>query len=220
MDSHQIERLINAYSMPKYCATSPTKLHHLIGKLASVIEGGVPGVVVEMGCFNGGSSLYIRALLDLLKSDKEFHVYDSWQGVPEPTAEDEFAPYQFQKGEVASTRENFERTLLDRDLKLPVIHSGWFAEIPDAEYPPEVAFAFFDSDLYQPILDSWNKIYPRLSPGGIVLLDDYEMLRTPGVKLACDAFLADKPERIQQCEAPYQAYCKPGFTGGAYLVKL
>lgn len=219
MNSHQIERLINSRSMPKYCATSPTKLHHLIGQLSSVVERDIPGDVVELGCFNGGSSIYIRAALDLLGSKKKFHVYDSWQGVPEPTIEDAFEPYPFKKGEVVSTRENFEKTFLERSLGLPCIHSGWFAEIPAIEWPASIAFAFMDSDLYQPILDSWEKVYPRMSPGGVVLLDDYEMCRTPGVKLACDAFLADKPERIQQCEAPYQAYCKPGFTGGAFLVK-
>jgi O-methyltransferase len=220
VNAHQIEQLINSYSMPKYCATSPTKLHHLIGHLSSVVENNIPGDVVELGCFNGGSSIYVRAVLDALHSQKTFHVYDSWLGVPQPTEEDLFPPYQFQKGEIASTRSNFENTFTERDLKLPVIHSGWFAEIPDAEYPNQIAFAFLDSDLYQPILDSWIKIYTKLSPGAVVLLDDYGMMRTPGVKLACDAFLVDKPESIQQCSAPYQAYCQPGFTGGAFLVKL
>jgi len=220
MDPHQIERLINSYSMPKYAATSPTKLHHLIGLLSSVIEERVPGDVVELGCFNGSSSLYVRAVLDLLKCDRQFHVYDSWQGVPEPTSQDEFPPYQFQKGEIASTRENFEKTFEERGLKLPIIHSGWFADIPDAEYPDHISFAFMDGDLYQSMLDGWRKVYAKLSPGGVVLLDDYGMLRTPGVETACDDFLADKPERVQQCPAPYQAYCKPGFTGGGFLVKL
>jgi O-methyltransferase len=215
MDQHQIEKLIY-----KYPFVDPTKLRHLITLLVGVLEKKIPGDVVEMGVLNGGSSNYIRAVLNIFQSDKEFHAYDSWQGVPAPTEHDDFPPFPYLKGELTGSREQYIKRLQGQGLELPIIHSGWFAEIPDDEYPSNIAFAYLDSDLYQSILDSWNKIYERLSPGAVVLVDDYGMLRTPGVKRACDTFLLNKPESIVLCPEPYQGYCEPGFTGGAYLVKL
>lgn len=214
MDQHQIEQLIY-----KYPFVDPTKLRHVITLLVKALEKNVPGDIVEMGVFHGGSSNYIRAVLDIFQSNKKFHVYDSWQGMPDPSPQDN-SPFPFLKGDLSGSREHFVKRLVNQGLEPPIIHSGWFAEIPDNEYPPTIAFAYFDSDLYQSIFDSWEKIYKRLSPGAIVLVDDYGMLRTPGVKKACDIFLRDKPESIILCEAPYQGYCEPGFTGGAYLVKL
>lgn len=219
MNCHDVEKLINKYPLPPYSATNPSKLRVLIDLLVGVVEKGVAGEVVEMGCFNGGSSIFIQAVLKCLYSSKLFHVYDSWEGVPAPTYHDEFRPYPFHQGELATTREVFVATMTERGLPLPCIHSGWFASMPEAEYPKKVSFAYFDGDLYQPILDSWKTIYHRLSVGAVVLVDDYGMLRTPGVKKACDDFLRDKPETMVNCPFSYQGYCESGFAGGAVLVK-
>ena len=47
----------------------------------------IEGDVVELGCNKGGTSIWIRRILDIYKNkfniDKEFHVYDSWEGVPD-----------------------------------------------------------------------------------------------------------------------------------------
>lgn len=200
--------------------SSPSKMYHVLLELRRVVAADVPGHVVELGCFAGGTTVMVRRLLDALgERDRELHVYDSWQGVPGPSGQD--APaipgvVGFGRGDCACARESFEQRFAAEGLSLPRVHSGWFAEIPDEEYPSPIAFALFDGDLYSSIVDSFAKIYPKLSRGARVVVDDYEWERLPGVKLACRDFLRDKPEREQVIEN----YFGPGLGGGAVVVKL
>ncbi len=62
--------------------------------------------------------------------------------------------------------------------------------------PGPIAFAHLDVDLYKPTLHSLECIWPKLSPGGIILLDDYcdaklynNQNAFPSVKRASDEFL-------------------------------
>ena len=94
---------------------------------------------------------------------------------------------------------NFDRY----GLRQPVVHAGWFDDtLPDG-LPERIAFAHLDGDLYASIRVSLEHVYPRLSHGAICLIDDYcdrqlldEYDYLPGVKKACDEFLADKPEQV------------------------
>ena len=64
-------------------------------------------------------------------------------------------------------------------------------------------------------MDSFAKVYGKLSKGARVVIDDYAWERLPGVKQACADFLRDKPER----EVLLPDYYGPGIGGGALLVK-
>lgn len=200
--------------------SSPSKMYHVLMELYQVICAGIPGHVVELGCFAGETAGQMRRLLMALgQEDRELHVYDSWQGVPEPLAQD--IPEDpriggFRKGMCVCARGNFEQHFAREALPLPHIHSGWFAQIPDAEYPQPIAFAFFDGDMYSSIVDSFTKVYSKLARGARIVVDDYEWEPLPGVKRGCQDFLQDKPEREQEIPD----YFGPGLGGGARVVKL
>lgn len=167
----------------------------------------VPGDVVELGCNVGTTALYIRRLLNILNNGKVSHVYDSFEGLPDAIEHDGNPP-RLNKGNLAKEQSAFEQSFKDAGLEFPVIHKGFFGEIPDHEYPEQISFAFFDGDLYTSILDSFRKVYHKVSKGGIIIVHDYEGAGLPGVKKACDLFLEDKPEKI--CEV---------FHGMAKIVK-
>ena len=200
--------------------SSPSKMYHVLMELHRVLRADVPGHVVELGCFVGETTVQLRRLLDAWgQSHRELHVYDSWRGVPAPSAED--VPVVpgvagFPMGNCGCSRESFEQHFSRVGLPLPRVHSGWFSEIPDDEYPSPIAFALLDGDMYSSIVDSFSKIYAKLSPGARVVVDDYEWEVLPGVKTACQHFLRDKPEREQVIED----YFGPGLGGGALVVKL
>jgi O-methyltransferase len=199
--------------------SSPSKMYHVLMELYRVLRAGVPGHVVELGCFAGETAGQMRRLLDAMgQTDRELHVYDSWEGVPEPTPQDVPADPRiggFTKGTCVCARANFERYFETEGLPLPHVHSGWFAQIPDDEYPSPIAFAFFDGDMYSSIVDSFAKVYGKLSAGARVVVDDYEWEVLPGVKTACQDFLRDKAER----EQVIADYFGPGLGGGALVVK-
>jgi O-methyltransferase len=188
-----------------------------------VTENQIRGDVVELGCYRGSSSIFIQALLSSQNSDRHFHVYDSWQGLPETNKIDIKASDPFGKGFFATSKEAFVETFNNREIKLPIIHSGWFSQIPDEEYPKEISFAFLDGDLYSSIIDSFNKIYDKLVSGARVVIDDYGNSRTPGVRQACADFLKGRPERMLIIEDYQQdrpdLVNEVGFSGGGLLIK-
>lgn len=199
--------------------SSLSKMYHVLMELYQVLRAGVPGHIVELGCFAGETAGQMRRLLDATgQQGRELHVYDSWEGVPAPTPEDVPADPRiggFTKGTCVCARANFEAHFAHEGLPLPHVHSGWFGQISDEEYPSPIAFAFFDGDMYSSIMDSFVKVYPKLSVGGRVVIDDYEWEVLPGVKTACQNFLQDKPE----CEQVIENYFGPGLGGGARVVK-
>lgn len=169
-----------------------------IGKVELLLESlsmslPIDGDVCELGCFQGFSSILIRKILNHVESQKIYHVYDSWEGLPDMTYDGKY----FKKGSFKTSKDIFIKLFKSEKLIVPVIHSGWFKNIPDPEYPDKISFAFFDGDFYSSIMDSFDKVYSKMTPGGIIHIDDYDNPRLPGVRKACDEFLANKPEKAE-----------------------
>ena len=131
------------------CMMTYWQIVSVLRNLQIVLEHNTPGAIVELGCNVGTTSIYIRKLLDLYKSDKEYHVYDSWEGLPASHEKDvNNVGRSFREGACKTSIQQFKYNFCIRGLNEPVIHSGWFKEIPDEEYPEQIAFAFFDGDFY------------------------------------------------------------------------
>jgi O-methyltransferase len=178
----------------KFQMLADGQLPYILENLASVMD--VEGDVVELGCNVGMTSSYMQRLLVGSKLEKKLHVYDSFEGLPSKTTEDGATPCD--KGASAVSVEMFKKTFKDAGVPLPVINKGFFGEIPDDEYPDKICFAFLDGDFYGSIMDSFKKIYHKVQPGGIILIHDYKWSNFPGVKMACNHFLKDKPEKDEQ----------------------
>lgn len=183
-------------------------IYHLADQ---VLSFGVPGDVVEVGCNSGETAVLLQTLVQRHDPSRRLHVYDSFEGLPAPSARDTVnhpgrgLPGWARAGSldvaVDALRLNFKRYM----LPAPEIHKGWFKDTLPVALPEKIALAHLDGDFYESILVSLVHVYPRLSPRAICLIDDYcdpaanpdgwDML--PGVKRACDEFLADKPEKIQ-----------------------
>ena len=170
----------------------------LLECLEEVLQRRIPGAVVELGCNQGTSAMFFRRLLDHRGETREFHVYDSWQGLPEATSMDlaEHDPGAFTEGSVRTAKDVFVGNFRAAGLQLPSIHDGWFREIPDDQYPQPIAFAFLDGDFYSSILDSLDKVYIKLAPGARVCIHDCHNPKLPGARKAVEEFLRDKPEAL------------------------
>ncbi|MFC7930534.1 TylF/MycF/NovP-related O-methyltransferase [Streptomyces cinereoruber] len=198
------------------------RLRVIADELTDLTDRGLPGAVVELGCYRGAMALWIRSVLDSLGDrDREIHVYDSFQGMPAPGSEDSD---HLAAGELRSSPDDVRATHAAWGRPAPVIHPGWFDETLPEELPEEIAFAYLDGDFYDSTLTGLAHCVPRLVPTGVLLVDDYADTAVnprawdglPGVKRACDAYFgAPSPVSVVVGEGDlaFGRYEKPEFLG-------
>jgi O-methyltransferase len=145
----------------------------------TVIREDVPGDLIETGVWRGGATIFMRGVLKAYgEASRNVWVADSFEGLPPPDpgrfpadAGDEL----YKKGGLAvgveQVKHNFERYgLLDDQVKFLV---GWFKHtLPEAPID-ELAVLRLDGDLYESTWQSIEALYPKLSPGGFCIVDDY-----------------------------------------------
>lgn len=162
----------------------------ILRELEVVLGKELDGAVVEFGCYIGTTSLFIRRLLDARGDGREFHVYDSFEGLPPKSPEDSSrAGEQFTAGELMVSKKQFVREFQKAGLRPPIIHKGWFKDLTEADVPKKIAFAFLDGDFYESIKGSLKLVLPRLQKGGVIIIDDYAREALPGVAHAVHELL-------------------------------
>jgi O-methyltransferase len=177
------------------------RLVHLQWALFSVFHASVIGEVVEIGCNNGFTSAFLGLVMkDQKQSHRQIHLYDSFQGLPKPSAFDAY----LKEGELLATSSHVKSLLSQFELQQPFIHEGWFNDtLPDC-LPDSIAFAYIDADFYQPTKHALESVYPRMKKEGLIIVDDYaDTEKNPrawntlsGVKRACDEFTQSNPEQF------------------------
>jgi O-methyltransferase len=156
------------------------------------------GAVVEFGCYIGTTSLFIRRVLDARNDSRQFHVYDSFAGLPPKTARDESgAGDQFQAGELAVSKKQFMQQFQKASLRAPFVHKGWFSDLTPADVPERIAFAFLDGDFYESIRDSLRLVLPCMQAGSVIIVDDYAREALPGAAKAVHELLPGKQVKTQ-----------------------
>lgn len=159
----------------------------ILVEMEKTCRKGVEGSIVEFGCYVGTTSLFIRRFLNEngLSESMDFHVYDSFEGLPEKTPKDDSrAGEQFRAGELAVSKKAFLHEFQKAHLKPPVVHKGWFKDLTEKDVPEKIAFAFLDGDFYESIRDSLQLVLPRMQKGGVIIVDDYAREALPGAAKA------------------------------------
>ena len=143
------------------------------------------GDFVEMGCYKGDTSLLLAEVLK--GSSKKLWIYDSFEGLPEKSMEDESVLGEnFQSGELLVSKREVKERFLRAGLPVPVIKKGWFNELSPDDMPEKIAFAFLDGDFYESIKFSLQLVASRIVEGGVIIVHDYNNPALPGVKKAVD----------------------------------
>jgi O-methyltransferase len=174
------------------------ELRVILSELEAVIRAQTYGAVVELGCFVGTTSLFIRRVLDELDATRDFHVYDSFAGLPAKSSQDTSpVGQQFETSQLAASKNQLTANFKKARLAIPVIHKSWFGDITEDDMPSALAFAFLDGDFYGSIKTSLELVGPRLSIGGKVVVDDYQSEALPGVKTAVDEWLERHQMRLR-----------------------
>jgi len=156
-----------------------SRLDNLDACVRSVLERGVPGDFIETGVWRGGSCILMRAALKAAGDvSRTVWVADSFEGLPRPDgryAEDQgstFHEYSDILGvSLEQVQDNFRRyELLDGQVRFL---KGWFKQTLPTAPIERLAIARLDGDLYSSTMDALGSLYPKLSPGGFLIVDDY-----------------------------------------------
>lgn len=162
-----------------------SQIKTILRELEGALALGKTGAVVEFGCYIGTTSLFIRRILDQLNDRREFHVYDSFVGLPAKATQDASgAGAQFIAGELAASKKQLLNAFHKANLKPPIIHKAWFDELLSKDVPAKIVFAFLDGDFYDSICSSLALVLPRMASGSVIVIDDYAREALPGVAKA------------------------------------
>ena len=156
----------------------------------------VPGHFVECGSRYGKSSMFLLTGMGP-SSTKTLHIFDSFDGLSSPGVSDQDGGGEthWSQGDLAVPEDILRRNLEGFGVRLD-LHKGWIPERFHEAEDERFSLVHIDVDLYEPTRDAVAFFYPRVSPGGILICDDYGSALCPGAKRAIDEFFADKPECV------------------------
>jgi len=178
----------------------------LCSYLVSALD--LEGDVIECGCFKGSTSLVLAKVLRESERDKQLHVYDSFEGLPPPTASDRGTTIK--ESQARASVEDVLETF-DGVEEPPIIHAGWFSCTIPAELPERISFAFLDGDFYESIRVCMEGVFPRLARGGMMYVHDYDYPKLPGAKKAVDEFVQVTPNAFFRASRYCSAVVIRGF---------
>jgi hypothetical protein len=204
-DFSDAERSIYRASRLNLCG-SPEAIVTLVRAVDHVIDRGIPGALVECGVFMGGNiEVMIRALQRHGVSDRDIYLYDTFAGMPKPSHRDDgelggVALWEAHRTETDGDKGSdwmkagveLVRQRID-PLGYPDKHlhfvKGMVEDTIPATVPDRIAILRLDTDFYSSTKHELEHLYPRLSPGGILIIDDYGAF--PGSRMATDEYAAE-----------------------------
>lgn len=169
---------LRTYLLYKYrYAFTPAQLVRLISLATEAAA--IPGDFCEIGCYRGYTTVLLNKHLDSIAPDKRYWAIDTFDGFvasdvaheqkvrQKDSSHDQRALGKF----TVNSLRWFERTMLFNGITRVIAHS---AAVQDFDFPAESRFCFvlIDVDLYLPTKAALEKLWPLLSPGGVIVVDD------------------------------------------------
>lgn len=193
-----------------YTMTSPERLFALIQAVRYVSRSAIPGDIVECGVWRGGSMMAVAlTLLECGDDQRQLYLFDTYEGMTPPTERD------------VTFDGHAARSLLDVGRKLEADSAWCYAGIDEVRTamrstgydiarthfiagdveqtipgaaPERISLLRLDTDWYESTRHELRNLYPRLSRGGVLLIDDYGHWR--GAQQAVDEYLAESGAKL------------------------
>jgi O-methyltransferase len=206
----------------RYSMTGEARLRALVDAVRYCVTRDVPGDFAECGVWRGGSVLaMILTLQDLGAEDRDIHLFDTFEGMTEPTEHDvsTIDPPARETWEQAVSRnrrpweelfnpEVFSETAV-REMLLATgyperrLHlvRGAVEETLPGHAPEGLALLRLDTDWYESTRHELVHLYPRLAEGGVLIVDDYG--HWAGAKRAVDEYFGEREPPLELREIDY-----------------
>ena len=157
---------------------SKSQLDLIETAIVTVERNKVPGDLIEAGIWRGGAVIFMRAMLDAYQIKKRrIFAADSFAGIPLNTRVRGDPVDQWRDRWAASlddVKGNIRRFgMLDDRIEFVV---GFFADTLGSLANERFAVARLDSDSYDSVETSLEHLYPRLSKGGVLIIDDWHLV--------------------------------------------
>lgn len=189
--------------LPEFALTmiGRARLNNLHACAVRVLRDGVPGDFMEAGVWRGGASILMRGVLKAYGiADRLVWLADSFEGLPAPDnahfpADAGSTLHELPELAISldTVKRNFARfDLLDDQLRFI---KGFFSDTLPTAPVDKLALLRLDGDMYESTYVSLTNLYDRLSPGGYVLIDDYNCY--PSCKQAVADFAAQRKLSFQ-----------------------
>ncbi len=175
------ERLQGRGKWPQHAETMSgiDRLNNIQFCVEDTIANNVPGDLIETGVWRGGSTIFMRAILKTYGvTDKTVWVADSFHGLPKPNEEKypedkglDYHKFSELKVSIDDVKNNFSKYgLLDNNIQFL---KGWFKDTLPGAPIQKLSVLRLDGDLYESTMDALVHLYPKLSAGGYIIIDDY-----------------------------------------------
>jgi len=155
-------------------------------------QNNIKGAFAELGVYKGVTA----QILNLMDPDREFHLFDTFEGFTEKDLKDE-------TGKAATyTTHNFADTSIEQVSKLLndksfIFHKGYFPQTTEKLEQKKYALVSMDADLYNPTKAGLEYFYPLMETGGVILIHDHNP-DWPGIMQAVIEFSVTVKEAIIQ----------------------
>ena len=187
-----------------YTMTSPQRVLALCEAIRYIVRNGIPGDVVECGVWRGGSMMAAaRTLLHLGETSRRLYLYDTFEGMPAPSARDRdlggAAAADILAAQPRDTENRYWCVADQRDVERALLSTRYPAEgirlvkgrvedtIPGT-MPDRIALLRLDTDWYSSSRHELEHLFPLLQPGGVLIVDDYGQWQ--GARQALDEYVA------------------------------
>lgn len=185
-------------------ASSPIRIYSYHALYLMALQSlNVDGDFIECGVYKGGSASFLAMVME--GSGKRLRLFDTFSGMPECDAARD--PLHV-KGDFSDVSIDEVRSVVGRE-QFVSLHPGVIPQSFDALNDVQIAFAHVDVDIYESTRACCEFIYPRLSSGGVMVLDDYGHRSCLGAKQAVDEYFSRQPS------VPL-----PLYTGQAIVMKI
>lgn len=203
----EFERCITRCS--PYTMTTRERLYSVYQAVRYIVNAEIAGDIAECGVWRGGSAMMAAsALLAGGDTDRRLWLYDTFTGMPEPGTEDtgihgEDAHAEWERNERGNRNEwcyspedDVRANMLSTGLTAERIEfvAGMVEDTIPARLPEAIALLRLDTDWYESTRHELEHMFPRLSPGGVLIIDDYG--HWAGVRKAVDEYLGEQRVRL------------------------
>ncbi len=207
LQDKELERRQPGSSWPAYAHSmvGMPRLDNLVHAVRTVLAENIPGDLIETGVWRGGACILMKGVLAVHgDTSRRLFVADSFEGLPAPDAAkypkdegDKHHVHQFLAVSKEEVEDNFRKyELLDDRV---IFLKGWFKDTLPKAPIKQLAVMRLDGDMYESTMDALTNLYPKLSPGGFCIIDDYGL---GGCKQAVDDFRAQNKisETLEQID--------------------